>query len=128
MVGDVIIKVSDVDVPRTHTHTHTHTHTYIYTHTYIHTHRSRTVMVGDVIIKVSDVDVRGRKKHEVLAMLKGRAGTMVKLTLKRANQIFDVSICMHTLCVRDMHMLCVRVYVYVHARRCLLCTRAGLEQ
>jgi C-terminal processing protease CtpA/Prc len=52
--------------------------------------RSGTVMVGDVIIKVSDVDLRGRKKHEVLAMLKGRAGTAVKLTVKRGNHIFDV--------------------------------------
>jgi hypothetical protein len=32
-------------------------------------------------------------------MHKGRAGTIVKLTLKRANQVFDLSVCMHTLCV-----------------------------
>lgn len=47
-------------------------------------------MVGDLVTHVRGVYVSGRKKIEVLGMLKGKAGTTVALTITRANKSFEV--------------------------------------
>ena len=39
------------------------------------------VRVGDVVRQVAGVDVAAHKKSQVVALLKGRAGTLVRLEL-----------------------------------------------
>jgi C-terminal processing protease CtpA/Prc len=62
--------------------------------TYIHLHiggpadLSGSVHAGDVLLRVDDLDISDHKKHQIVSLLKGRAGTKVtssKVGTSRSN-------------------------------------------
>lgn len=54
--------------------------------------RAAGVLAGDIVYKVDDVDVTGKSTDDVAKLLRGTAGTTVKLTVVRNNKEVDFTL------------------------------------
>ena len=60
------------------------------------------VKVGDVLLKVNDEDISGMDLDSVVALLRGKKGTKVKITVSRNNKNIDINITRDKIIVRTV--------------------------
>jgi len=68
---------------------------------------------GDIILKVNDKEITSKNSlSEVISWIKWRAGTSVKLTIKRGSKVFDVEVKRAKIVIKEVEYKLLNRYTY----------------